>query len=154
MAWEPIFKTQYGQSVVPNLQDYQQARAAFSWDQARRELDGLPCGQGLNIAHEAVDRHAAGPRKDWVAIRWVSKSGTSQDFSYAQLRDLTNRFANVLDRLGVGRADRVFVLAGRIPELYIAALGTLKNRSIFCPLFCAFGPERFGHGWRLARPRC
>jgi acetyl-CoA synthetase len=32
-------------------------------------------------------------------------------------------------------------LAGRVPELYIAALGTLKNTSVFCPLFSAFGPE-------------
>jgi acetyl-CoA synthetase len=43
--------------------------------------------------------------------------------------------------LGVGKGDRVFVLAGRIPELYITALGSLKNRSVFCPLFSAFGPE-------------
>ena len=35
----------------------------------------------------------------------------------------------------------MFVLAGRIPELYIIALGTLKNASVFCPLFSAFGPE-------------
>ena len=33
------------------------------------------------------------------------------------------------------------MLAGRIPELYVAALGTLKNGSVFCPLFSAFGPE-------------
>ena len=32
-------------------------------------------------------------------------------------------------------------LAGRIPELYIAALGTMKNGSVFTPLFSAFGPE-------------
>jgi len=76
-----------------------------------------------------------------VAIRWISKTGTFQDFSYVQLRDLTNRFANVLGCLGMKKGDRVFVLAGRIPELYIAALGTLKHRSIFCPLFSAFGPE-------------
>ena len=43
--------------------------------------------------------------------------------------------------LGVGPADRVFTLAGRIPELYVTALGTLKNRSVLCPLFSAFGPE-------------
>jgi acetyl-CoA synthetase len=141
MAWEPIIKAQGALRVVPNLQDYEKARAAFSWDQARRELDRLPGGKGLNIAHEAVDRHAAGPRCDRVAIRWISKAGTWEDFSYAQLRDLTNRFANILSRLGVGKGDRVFVLAGRIPELYVAALGTLKNRSIVCPLFSAFGPE-------------
>jgi acetyl-CoA synthetase len=41
----------------------------------------------------------------------------------------------------VNKGDRVYVLAGRIPELYIARLGTLKHRSVFCPLFSAFGPE-------------
>jgi acetyl-CoA synthetase len=41
----------------------------------------------------------------------------------------------------VTKGERVFVLAGRVPELYIAALGTLKNLSVFCPLFSAFGPE-------------
>jgi acetyl-CoA synthetase len=41
----------------------------------------------------------------------------------------------------VGRGERVYLLTGRIPELYVAALGTLKNGSVFCPLFSAFGPE-------------
>jgi acetyl-CoA synthetase len=141
MAWEPIIKSSRDWRVVPNLQDYEQARTAFSWNEARRDLDGLPGGQGLNIAHEAVDRHAAGALGERVAIRWIGKAGVTEEFTYSQLRDLTNRFANVLDRLGVGKGDRVFVLAGRIPELYVAALGTLKNRGIFCPLFSAFGPE-------------
>ena len=35
----------------------------------------------------------------------------------------------------------MFSLLGRSPELYIAALGTLKNGSVFSPLFSAFGPE-------------
>jgi acetyl-CoA synthetase len=35
----------------------------------------------------------------------------------------------------------VFALAPRVPELYIAALGTWKARAVFCPLFSAFGPE-------------
>ena len=98
-------------------------------------------GRGLNIAHEAVDRHAAGPGRNHLALRWLGKRGEVRDFTYAELRDLTNRFANVLRAMGVGPGDRVYVLAGRIPELYVAALGTLKNRSVFCPLFSAFGPE-------------
>ena len=57
------------------------------------------------------------------------------------LRTLTNRFANVLRRLGLAKGERVFLLAGRVPELYISALGTLKNGNVFCPLFSAFGPE-------------
>jgi acetyl-CoA synthetase len=141
MPWEPIVKFPSTAQVAPNLGDYAQARAAFSWEQARRELDGLPEGRGLNIAHEAVDRHAAGPRRDKVALRWLGKSGRAVDLTYSRLRELTSRFANVLVRLGLGRGDRVYALTGRIPELYIAALGTLKNRGIFCPLFSAFGPE-------------
>ncbi len=127
--------------VLPNLTDYDGTCATFSWQAAGQVLDGLPDGRGLNIAHEAVDRHAAGPRRNHVALRWLGKSGTTRDYTYAQLRDLTNRFANVLRALGVGAGERVYALTGRIPALYIAALGTLKNRSVFCPLFSAFGPE-------------
>jgi acetyl-CoA synthetase len=128
-------------AVSPNLRDYATARATFSWEQARRDLDGLPGGRGLNIAHEAVDRHAAGPRRGHVALRWLGKNGEARDYTYGALQELTNRFANVLRGLDVGKGDRVYVLAGRIPALYVAALGTLKNRSVFCPLFSAFGPE-------------
>jgi acetyl-CoA synthetase len=116
-------------------------------------LDGLPGGRGLNIAHEAVDRHAAGSRRDRVAIRWLSKDGTRRDFTYADLREETSRFANVLKSLGVGKGDQVAVLAGRIPELYIAALGTLKNGSVFTPLFSAFGPEPIESRITIARAK-
>ena len=141
MPWEPIKKSSRDIRLAPNLLDYAEARATFSWDTAKGHLDGLPDGAGLNIAHEAVDRHAVGARRDHVAIRWLGKDGASRDFTYGVLREQTNRFANVLRGLGVGAGDRVYVMAGRIPELYIAAIGTWKNRSIFCPLFSAFGPE-------------
>ncbi|HUA33543.1 MAG TPA: acetate--CoA ligase [Candidatus Binataceae bacterium] len=140
MAWEQIQKPREWQ-VVPNLVDYNKARAEFSWEAARRSLDGLPGGKGLNIAHEAVDRHAKGARRDHMALRWISKRNERRDFTYADLRLLTNRFANVLRRLGIARSERVFLLTGRIPELYISALGTLKNGNVFCPLFSAFGPD-------------
>ena len=126
--------------VTPNLTDYEEARRHFTWEEARRQLDGLPEG-GLNIAHEAVDRHAAGARADQVAIRWLGKSGERREFRYRDLRALTNRFANVLGNLQVGRGETVFVLAGRIPELYVSVLGALKAGCVVSPLFSAFGPE-------------
>ncbi len=141
MTWKTIEKPKRGWAVVPNLLDYDQVRAGFSWEAAGRELDGLPGGRGLNIAHEAVDRHAAGALRDHLALRWLGKRGEIRDFTYANLCALTNRFANVLKGLGLSPSERVFMLTGRIPELYISALGTLKSRNVFCPLFSAFGPE-------------
>lgn len=136
--------------VQPNLLDYQATCAGFSWEEIRHELDGLPSGKGLNIAHEAVDRHADGSRGGHLAIRWLGKDGKVLDFTYKKLKEESNRLANVLRHLGVKKGDTVFALAGRIPALYITALATLKNISIFCPLFSAFGPEplyqRLGRG--------
>ena len=141
MHWAPIPKQPESWAVPPNLLDYAATVASFSWDDIRRELAGLPGGRGLNIAHEAVDRHAAGPGRDRVALRWLGSDDTACDFTYGELAAQTNRFANILKDLGIGKGDTVAVLADRIPELYIAALGTLKNTSVFCPLFSAFGPE-------------
>ena len=126
--------------LAPNLVRYEDACAAFSWTGARRMLDGLPAG-GINIAHEAVDRHARGGLGAKLAMRWLGKDGRVEDFSYERLRLLSNRFANLLLHLGVGKGERVFVLCGRIPELYTAVIGALKNRCVACPLFSAFGPE-------------
>ncbi len=151
--WPPIAKRPADWRGVPNLLDYDRARAAFSWSGALAELDGLPGGRGLNIAHEAVDRHAAGPRRNRVALRWLSRNGVRRDFTYGDLREQTSRFANLLRNLGVRKGDAVAVLAGRIPELYIAALGTLKNGSVFTPLFSAFGPEPIQARINIARAR-
>lgn len=46
--------------VPPNLTDLDAERSRFSWAAARAELTELP-GGGLNIAHNAVTRHARGP---------------------------------------------------------------------------------------------
>jgi acetyl-CoA synthetase len=127
--------------VRPNVADYDSARAGFSWGAARQALDGLPGGRGLNIAHEAIDRHAAGRGRDRVAVRWLRRDGRVDEVTYGQLAAATNRFANALRGLGVGPGDRVFTLLGRVPELHVAVLGPLKNRSVVCPLFSAFGPE-------------
>jgi acetyl-CoA synthetase len=138
---ETIRKPRGAAGAPPNLADYDAACRAFSWDAARRQLDGLPGGQGLNIAHEAVDRQAAGPRAGKVALRLLAKDGSRVELTYAQLKDATGRFANALAALGVVTGDRVFLLCGRIPALYVAVLGALKHRCVVTPLFSAFGPE-------------
>jgi acetyl-CoA synthetase len=125
---------------VPHLLDYDATCARFSWDDAAKLLDGLP-GGGVNIAFEAVDRHLRHGHGDKIAIRWLGKAGQRRELSYAQLAQATNRFANALVGLDVKPGERVFVLMGRLPELYIAVLGALKARCVATPLFSAFGPE-------------
>ena len=117
MIPEVIRKTKGGAPVAPNLPDYEEARARFSWERAAAGLSGLPGRGGLNIAYEAVDRHAAGSRANHLALRWLGQNGATRDISYRELAERTGRFANVLASLGVGPGQRVFVLAGRVPEL-------------------------------------
>lgn len=121
------------------LGDYDARRREFSWSQARAWLDGLP-GGGLNIAHEAVDRHVAAGRGNHVALRLLSRADPPREVTYGQLSSRTDTFAAALQALGVGPGDRVCTLLDRREELYVAALGTMKNGSVYCPLFPAFGP--------------
>ncbi|NCA87802.1 MAG: acetate--CoA ligase [Gammaproteobacteria bacterium] len=145
MAWETIRKTDRPGWPVANLDDYEIVREGFSWAAASSLLRGLPDG-GLNLAFEAVDRHLEEGLADKVAIRWLGRDfqtdrANYRDLSYGELAGLTSRFAHLLEQLDVAPGERVFSLLGRVPELYVAALGTLKAGRVFSPLFSAFGPE-------------
>ena len=128
-------------ALSPNVQDYSSYSASFSWTNSAKELNGLPQNKGLNIAWEAIDRHTQDDKANKTALRFIEKSLKTHDLTFKNLKELSNQFANVLQKLGIGKGDRVFTLTNRIPELYITALGTWKNRSVFCPLFSVFGPE-------------
>ena len=129
------------------------AEPADEWLRARQALDGLPDGRGLNIAHEAVDRHLGTEREHRTAIRWLGRAGSREELTYRDLAELTSRFANVLEELQVAPGDVVFGLSGRVPLLYASVLGTLKRRAVFSPLFAAFGPDPVRTRMRLGRGR-
>ncbi|HUO36842.1 MAG TPA: AMP-binding protein, partial [Mycobacterium sp.] len=140
-----IHKTSADLRVAPYFTDYEETRARFDWSDVPALCEGL--GPGLcNIAYAAVDRHADGPHASQTALRFISaeeRDGAfaSKDLSFAELRELARRFTGVLRALGINKGDRVFTLMGRSPELYITILGALRNGSVVCPLFSAFGPE-------------
>ncbi|GAA2905555.1 acetate--CoA ligase [Streptosporangium fragile] len=152
MTWDPIQKSAR-QAGGANLTDYERERREFSWPAARRSLRGLPGGRGLNIAYEAVDRHLDTPRRDQVALRCVGGDDTVTELTYRDLHVATDRFAGVLRGLGVGKGERVFTLLGRVPDLYVTVLGTLKNLGVLSPLFPAFGPEPIRERLRLGDGR-
>ena len=88
-------------------------RAADAWTRAREQLDGLPHGRGLNIAHETVDRHVAHGAGSTTALRCIGTDERVTEVTYGDLARLTSGFAEVLDLLGVRRGDAVFSLLGR-----------------------------------------
>jgi acetyl-CoA synthetase len=134
-----IRKTAADLRVLPNMADWAAACAAFSWGSVREEL-AAPAGD-FNLARLCIERHAQGERAHRVALRFLAPGAEPQEYSYADLQHLSKRFANGLQMLGVGKGDRVFVLAGRVAPLYVAVLGSLMNGSVVTPLFSAFGPE-------------
>ena len=139
MAWPTIAKPPGKVTTGSNLIDYEATCAAFSWHNARLKLTGSDAN--INIADVAVDGQVRRGLGDKTALRWLAKDGSRQDFSYEDLARQSSRFASALGGLGVQKGDVVFSLLGRIPELYVTALGTWKFGAVFCPLFSAFGPE-------------
>ena len=113
----------------PLIGDYAVRCRTFTWQQARGWLDGLP-GGGLNIAHEAVDRHARGALADAVAVRFLSRTQPTTELTYGELARHTDIAAVALQGLGIERGDRVCTLLPRSPELYLTALGTLKAGAV------------------------
>ena len=119
-----------------HLKDYEARYADFRWEDIYDEFDWAKTGK-VNMAHEAIDRHLRRGRRNKLALIYTDKEHTER-FTFEDMSLLSNRFANVLRKLGVGKGDRVFVFLGRRPELYIAILGILKIGAIPSPLFEAF----------------
>jgi len=123
-----------------NLQGYEQLRKTFKWSDSEKDIEWFPDGK-LNSVHNVVDRHAMGPRKNKVALIYDDGQGKIQKITFQELYEQTNRFANLLKKLGVKRQDRVFIFLQRSPEAYISFLGAIKYGAIASPMFPAFGPD-------------
>jgi len=124
----------------------------FDWNTARTLLAGLP-GGGLNIAHEAVDRHVAAGNGGRRALISLGRRYERRAVTYAQLAEDSSKVAAVLRDLGVKPGDTVAVLLGRSVELYQAALGIWKAGGVFCPLFGVFGPGPLRSRLELSRAK-
>ena len=92
----------------------------------------------LNLAHNCVDRHAKGERKDKVALLWEGEPGEVRQLTYAELHIEVQRFANVLKSLQVRKGDRVAIYMGMSPELAIALLACARIGAIHSVIFGGF----------------
>jgi acetyl-CoA synthetase len=147
-----IVKTAADLRLPPLWNDYQRERQQDPWAAARRDLQLDPNGP-MNMAVLAVDRHLQQGLADKTALRFVARNAPPLNMSYGALAQQTNCFANVLRALGVAPGEHLFVLAGRLPALYVAVLGALKAGVVVTPLFSAFGPEPIATRMQLGQAR-
>ncbi len=115
-------------------------RARSHWNRAFDSMAWLP-GGWMNAAHEMVDRHARGRLGNRAALVWVGRDGEIERHTFRQIKVMSDKFANVLDSLGVVQGDRVLIYLERVPELYFAFLGALKAGAIAGFLSPDLGPE-------------
>ncbi|GGO03849.1 acetate--CoA ligase [Saccharibacillus kuerlensis] len=119
-----------------NLGDYEEARREFNWMDEEKRFSWHATGR-VNLAFEAIDRHAQSGLGDKIALHY-SDPERSESYTFEQLRQESNRAANMLRSLGIGKGDRVFIFMPRTPELYFTLLGVIKIGAIAGPLFEAF----------------
>lgn len=144
-AYEIIKKPKGFFKKRPNLEDYDKTYKNFKWEDAHDEIKWLDSGHKkhnrLNMAYSSIDAQAENWRKNKVALYWEGENeGESKEFTFMQMSELSNKFANVLKSLDVAKNDRVFIFLPRIPELYVSFLGILKTGAVAGTMFSAFGP--------------
>lgn len=98
-------------------------------------------GGKTNLVHNALDRHLNTWRKNKLALIWEGEGGEQRSFSYHALAREVNKFANVLKSMGVRKGDRVTIYMGRIPELAIAMLATVKIGAMHSVVYGGFSTE-------------
>ncbi|MBP3961152.1 acetate--CoA ligase [Paenibacillus lignilyticus] len=119
-----------------NMTSYDETYGNFSFEQLEQQFSWSETGK-VNMAYEAIDRHVAAGRGDNVAL-YYSDNNRDESYTFQELSSQSNRFANVLRGLGIGKGERVFIFMPRTPELYFSLLGSLKVGAVVGPLFEAF----------------
>src|SRR5205814_4293657 len=96
-------------------------------------------GGEMNIVHNMLDKYAGTEIDSRVAIKSEIENGRTRSVTYKELREETNRMANSLRNLGLGKGDAIGVFMPMVPEIVVAMLAIIKIGGIFLPLFSGFG---------------
>jgi acetyl-CoA synthetase len=120
-----------------NLTSYEDTYSQFDWKETEKLFSWYETGR-VNLAYEAIDRHAEGFRKNKVAL-YYHDGIRKEKYTFKEMKEKSNKAGNILRTYGhVKKGDRVFIFMPRSPELYFAVLGAIKIGAIVGPLFEAF----------------
>ncbi|GGA37146.1 acetate--CoA ligase [Psychrobacillus lasiicapitis] len=119
------------------LKDYDETKRTFKWEDTEKNFSWYETGK-VNMAYEAIDRHAESDKKDKVAL-YYQDADRKESYTYSDMKKWTNKAANVYKEYSnLTKGDRLFIFMPRSPELYFSLLGAVKKGVIVGPLFEAF----------------
>ncbi len=108
-----------------------------SYDEVRKSFDwSIP--QTFNIGVDVCDKWADSDR---LALIYKAANGQVENYSFQDLKNLSNKLANVLTDLGLERGERVGILLPQAPETAITHIAAYKMGAVAIPLFSLFGEE-------------
>lgn len=122
-----------------NYETYSEAIRKFQWSERWQIFDGSR--DSFNIARECIDRH---PKED-IALRIKFADHRSEFYTFGELSKLTSKFANMLERMGIGPGERVAVLLFPSLEFYVTMFGIYKRGAVLVPCFPLFGPDAIAY---------
>ncbi|MGB7077167.1 MAG: class I adenylate-forming enzyme family protein [Xanthobacteraceae bacterium] len=105
----------------------------------------------------------AGPEllRDWIAraaIRgpdkpWVVAAEDGRSVTYGQLRDIVGRFASFLRQRGLGRNDRVALLANNSIEQLLCYFGVMAAGATICTIHVEMNRNQLGNIFERLKPQ-
>jgi acetyl-CoA synthetase len=99
-----------------------------------------------NVAIDCLDRHVA--LRDRVALYYEDDEGHTEQHTFGQIIEASNRFGNALKAIGVRRGDVVAVHLPQRPETAIVHMACYRIGAIALPISKLFGPEALSYRLR------
>src|SRR5437870_4750531 len=125
-------------TAVANMSNYEQEHASFR----------LAIPEFFNFGFDVVDRWAEDPAK--LAMLWVDDAGHSARYTFADIRRESNRFASVLQGLGVRQGDGVMLVLPRLPQWHSIIVALMKLGAIPIPGTVLLTPKDFEYRMNMA----
>jgi len=123
-------------------ESYETVYDTFKWQIPERYNIGLDiCDRQADLGHG-------------TALIFESEKGSVDRYSFSQLKDLSNRFANALKAVGISTGDRVGILLPQCPETAVAHIAVYKIGGVAVPLFTLFGPDALSYRLDNSGARC
>ncbi|MDA4130425.1 MAG: AMP-binding protein [Thaumarchaeota archaeon] len=97
-------------------------------------------GGKINLSQNCLDKHQAHSAEKTALIS-EREDGTVRTLSYRELFELTSKIANAIEKIGVGKGDKVGIYMPLIPEAIASFLAIIRIGAVVIPIFSGYGKE-------------